>query len=103
MKKFLILTLITIILIGVVRYKYINYKSHDALYAASKYITHSASKSYRLYDVDSYNLEYTDDNTVIISIVGQKKIAPHSTNKCKVILQKKNNGVWKVKNVYNVK
>lgn len=103
MKKFILLTIITIIIISFIRFKYINYKSHDALYVASKYITQSASKAYRLYDVDSYNIEYTDDNTIVISIIGKKKIAPHSTNRCKLVLNKKSNGIWKVINIYNIK
>lgn len=76
--------------------KYGSYRSMNVLYAAEKYTLHQMPSKYKIKDVESFNINYNDNDIAVISITGIKKSAPYDTVTYKILLVKKKSGIWKV-------
>lgn len=76
--------------------KYGSCRSMDVLYAAEKYTLHQISPKYRINNMESFNINYNDNDIAVISITGKKKAMPHDTVTYKILLIKKKSGIWKV-------
>ena len=103
MKKVLFFIIISVLLIFIAKHAYIDLRCKDISYSVNYYMTSSVSKSYRLYEINEYHLEYSDGNIAIMKVTGISKNAPHSKSSYKLVIIKNNSGIWHVKNIYNSK
>ena len=103
MKKFIPLAIIIIIIVCVFYYNYDIYKKKDLTYVIEQRLTKGIFNKYKLDSIASYELTYSDEVLAIVYVNGIKNEAPHKAASYKVLLEKRSNNSWKVKDVYIIK
>jgi hypothetical protein len=106
MKKLLpavIIITIIIIIVSAFYYNYDIYKKKDLAYVIEQRLTKGIFNRYKLSSISTYELNYSDEVLAIVLIDGIKSEAPYKTASYKVLLEKRPNGTWKVKNIYTIR
>lgn len=103
MKKILIIIIIIFVILGSSVFKYIqnNEKYKDVNFTASHYITSGLFNKYKLFKINDLKLSFSDGTMAIVTVSGLLDKAPHDLVKYNILLEKKNNGTWKVAKVYS--
>ncbi len=100
MKKFLALLICTVMITGLIRYNYTTHKRKDIKYTAEKYFTTGIFNDYRLCNISTMNLSFSNGNVAVIKVEGLEQKSPHRKVAYNAFLEKNNGGTWKVKKVY---
>lgn len=74
-------------------------KNKDINYAVKQYLTTGFFNSYKLYNIDSSHLIFSDSNDAILDVRGMQAKAPHATISYKVKMSKDSRGVWYINKV----
>lgn len=100
--KYLLILLILFIATLYIHHKIIIDKCSDITYAAEHYATSGLFNSNKLYEVDSYNLKFSDNHTSIIIVTGISNKVPHEIVTYKLTMIKNSSGIWSVKDATKI-
>lgn len=103
MKKFIGIFIAVVLLISIIAYYVGNNKKNDITYVVEKEFTTGFFNKYKLQNIDSMELTYSDEILAIINVKGTKEEAPHNTVTYKVLLEKGDDSYWHVKKTYALK
>ncbi|WP_139905390.1 hypothetical protein [Clostridium thermarum] len=105
MKKFIpaVIIITLIIVISTLYYNYDTYKKKDLTYVIEQRLTKGIFNRYKLSSISTYELNYSDEILAIVLVNGIKSKAPNTTITYKVLLEKRSNGSWKVKDIYTIR
>lgn len=94
--KYLLVASLIIIATLYIHHKMIMNKCSDITYAAEHYATSGIFNNNKLYEVDSYNLRFSDNHKSIMIITGISNKVPHEIVTYKLTMIKNNSGIWSV-------
>ncbi|MDW8802234.1 hypothetical protein P8V03_13850 [Clostridium sp. A1-XYC3] len=100
MRKLLLLCLSVVLVGGLIKYTYISNKSKDINYAVENYFTTGIFNEYKMYQISSSDLSFSNGTVAVVKIDGTEKKIPHKKVAYSVFLEKTSRGTWKVKKVY---
>lgn len=102
MKKYLVICLIVIVAIigGFAKFSYTSSRCKNIDYAVQHYFTSGIFNDYKMYNIGTLNLSFSNGNTAVVKIDGMEKKSPHRQVAYSVFLERNNKGIWKVKKVY---
>ncbi len=100
MKKFLIALLSTIIVGGLIRYNYTSSKCKNVNYVVKKYFTTGILNNYKMCDISTINLCFSNGTVAVVKVEGMEDKSPHKQTAYNVFLEKNSKGIWKIKNIY---
>lgn len=100
MKKFLAIILSVVIIGGLIKYTYTTNRCKSIDYAVQHYFTTGIFNSYKMYNIGTVNLSFSNGNMAVIKIDGMEKKSPHRKVAYSVFLERSSQGIWKVKKVY---
>lgn len=102
-KKTAFIVIFISILISAAYYNYNTYQQKDISYVIEQKLTKGAFNKYKLHSITSTELNYSDEILAVVSVTGTSKDSKGSLVAYKILLEKRSNGSWKVKEVYSVK
>ncbi|NLZ49249.1 MAG: hypothetical protein GX895_10830 [Clostridiales bacterium] len=102
-KKTAFIAIFIIIIISAAYYNYNTYQNKDISYVIEQKLTKGVFNKYKLSSITSTEVTYSDDILAIVSVTGISKNHKGSSATYKILLEKRSNGTWKVKEVYKVK
>jgi hypothetical protein len=102
MKKFIPIVLGIILLFGIIDYKYTQNRYKDITYAVENYLTSNLFNTHKLTSVDTIQLSFSDPTVSVLTITGTQKSSPHRKVTYKIVVEKEQNGTWKVIRVYPI-
>ncbi|WP_138207422.1 hypothetical protein [Haloimpatiens lingqiaonensis] len=102
MKKFLIFICIIFIAILIFLNIYSIKKTKNIGGAVERYSTSGIFNEYKLYRLDTWEVEFSDGNMCIVNIKGLQKKSPHDLINYKMLLERNKKGLWKLKKIYKV-
>ncbi|NEZ47201.1 hypothetical protein FDF74_08260 [Clostridium niameyense] len=100
MKKLIVILLLITSIFGATHYIYKSAKEKDITYSVEKYMTSNLFNKHKMYNIDNFNLIFSDGNMAVVKVYGTTKKSPHKKVCYNVFLDKNNKGSWKVKKVY---
>lgn len=100
MKKFFALFLSVILVGGLIKYTYITSKSKNIDYAVKRYFTTGIFNNYKMYNVETINLSFSNGSIAVVKVEGIAKKLPNKKVSYSAFLEKNSRGTWKVKKVY---
>jgi hypothetical protein len=100
MKKFLLICLSVILVGGLIKYTYIANKSKNIDYAIKRYFTTGIFNKYKMYNIEKFNLSFSNGKIAVVEIDGLEEKSPHSKVTYNVFLEKNGSGIWKVTKIY---
>jgi hypothetical protein len=100
MKKFFVILLSVILVGGLMRYTYITNKSKNLDYAVKRYFTTGIFNNYKMYNIETINLSFSNGSTAVVKVEGIEKKLPNKKVSYNAFLEKNSSGTWKVKKVY---
>ncbi|MBC2580188.1 hypothetical protein [Clostridium sp. DJ247] len=100
MKKILIIVLSVFLVGGVIKYSYTTNRCRNIDYAVERYFTTGFFNNYRLDNIGTMNLSFSNGIMAVVKVDGMTRKTPHKRVAYSVFLEKSNNGVWKVRKIY---
>jgi len=100
MRKFFILCLSAILVAGLVKYIYITNKSKNIDYAVERYFTTGIFNNYKMYDIETISLSFSNGSIAVVKVEGIEKKLPNKKVTYNAFVEKNSRGTWKVKKVY---
>ncbi len=100
MKKFLAICLTVIILGGFIKFTYTSNKCKNVDYAVQHYFTSGIFNRYKMYNIGTLDLSFSNGNIAVVKIDGMEKKSPHRQRAYSVFLERNSQGIWKVKKIY---
>ena len=83
-----------------IKYNYVTNKSKNIDYAVERYFTTGIFNNYKMYDIETFDLSFSNGSLAVVKINGLEEKAPHKKVAYSVFLEKNSQGIWKVKKVY---
>ena len=102
-KKIVFVVIFIIIIVSTVYYNYNIYQKKDISYVIEQKLTKGFFNKYKLSSISSTELKYSDEVLAIVTVTGMSKDSKTSLVVYKVLLEKRSNGSWKVKEIYSAK
>lgn len=100
MKKFFMICLFIILVGGLIKYTYITNNSKNIDYAVERYFTTGIFNNYKMYDIETINLSFSNGSIAVVKVDGIETKPPHKKVAYSAFLEKNSRGIWKVKKVY---
>jgi hypothetical protein len=100
MKKFFIICLSVILVGGLIKYTYITTKSKNINYAVERYFTTGIFNNYKMYNIETINLSFSNGSIAVVNVEGMEKKPPNKKVTYSAFLEKNSRGIWSVKKVY---
>lgn len=100
MRKFFILCLSLLLIGGLVRYTYVVNKSKSMNYAVKRYFTTGLFNNYKLYNVETINLSFSNGSIAVVTVEGVQEKLPNKKVTYNAFVEKNSSGIWKVTKVY---
>lgn len=100
MKKFFIICLSVILVGGLIKYSYITTKSKNIDYAVKTYFTTGIFNNYKMYNIETINLSFSNGSIAVVKVEGMEKKPPNKKVTYSAFLEKNSRGIWSVKKVY---
>lgn len=101
MKKFSTFCLSAILIVSLIRYTYVTNKSKNINYAVERYFTTGIFNNYKMYNIDTINLSFSNGSIAVVKVEGIEKKSPNKKVSYNAFVEKNSAGTWKVKKVYS--
>lgn len=101
MKKLLAICLTVVIVGGFIKFTYTSNRCKNIDYAVRHYFTSGIFNRYKMYNIGTLDLSFSNGNIAVIKIDGMEKKSPHRQVAYSVFLERTSQGIWKVKKIYS--
>lgn len=96
LKKYLIITVSILLVVGIGRHYYIYKKSTDMSYVIKRYMTKGLFNNHKIAGVSSESIIFSDGKTSVVEVSGYTTSHPVKAVKYKLFLNVNKKGIWKV-------